>query len=277
MKVVIEMSNARLSVNALSSVRWSFEKDLELWRDLGLSWAGLMRTKLGDNVDARLASLTDAGIRASTIVAPRFDLNSPDTWEQTRAEHRRLIDSVATHGGWSIYLTPGRTTGAPWADVLEVFATAVAPSVEYARDKGVRLAFEPSRRTEVSFVNTLSDAIVVADRTGLGIVADICNCWMERDLKELLIRAAPRIALIQMADVSIGTVASPDDPPGGDRVPFGEGDLPLARLLGDLRDTGYQGPLELELIGPLGDAEGYEPVIRRGVAAATKLLSEAGF
>jgi len=270
------MPHPRLSVNALSSVRWSFEQDLELWQELGLVWAGLMRAKLGDDIDAHLARLAEAGIRASTVVARRFDLSVPASWEATRAEHRRLIDSVAAHGGWSIYLTPGRTTGAPWRDVLDTFAKAVAPSSEYARNKGVRLALEPSRRTEVSFVNTLADGVLVAERTGLGLVADICNCWMERDLREVLQRAAPHIALVQLADVSIGTVDRPDDPPQGGRVPFGEGDLPLTRLLGDLRDTGYEGPLELELIGPMGDREGYEPVIRRGVTSASSMLREVG-
>jgi hypothetical protein len=49
------------------------------------------------------------------------------------------------------------------------------------------------------------------------------------------------------------------------RVPFGEGDLPIERLLRDVKDTGYAGPLDLELPGPMGESEGYEPVIRRGV------------
>jgi sugar phosphate isomerase/epimerase len=71
-------------------------------------------------------------------------------------------------------------------------------------------------------------------------------------------------------------VRSPDDPPSGGRVPFGEGDLPIARILSDIKDTGYAGPLELELIGPLGDREGYAPVIRRGVAAADAMLGQAG-
>jgi sugar phosphate isomerase/epimerase len=46
----------------------------------------------------------------------------------------------------------------------------------------------------------------------------------------------------------LGTVRSPDDPPAEGRVPFGEGDLPIPRLLRDIRDTGYAGPFDLELI-----------------------------
>jgi sugar phosphate isomerase/epimerase len=270
------MTHPRVSVSALSSVRWSFEDDLALWRDLGTGWAGLMCAKLGGDIDGRLTALARAGIRASTVVVPRFDLSAPATWDATREALRQWTDAVARYDGWSMYLTPGRPTGAVWEQVLDALAEAVAPSVAYARDKGVRLAFEPSKRTEVSFVNTLGDAVDVAERTGLGIVADIGNFWMEPDLRATLLRAAPHIDLVQLTDVTIGTVRSPDDPPSGGRVPFGEGDLPIARILGDIKDTGYAGPLELELIGPLGESEGYAPVIRRGVAAAEVMLAAAG-
>jgi len=270
------MTHPRISVSALSSVRWSFDEDLALWRELGVRWAGLMGAKLGDDIEAGFAALAEAGIRASTVVVPRFDLSAPATWGATRETLRRWTDAVAKYDGWSMYLTPGRPTGAIWEQVLDTLAEAVAPSVEYARDQGVRLAFEPSKRTEVSFVNTLRDGIDVAERTGLGIVADIGNFWMERDLRATLLDAAPHIALVQLTDVAIGTVRRPDDPPSGGRVPFGEGDLPLARILSDIKDTGYVGPLELELIGPLGDSEGYAPVIRRGVAAAEAMLGAAG-
>lgn len=270
------MAHPRLSVSALSSVRWSPGQDLALWRELGLGWAGLLGTKLGDDLGAPLAALAESGIRASTVVAGRFDLSAPQTWAATRDRLRRWTDAVAAYDGWSMYITPGRPTGARWEELLDTLAEAVGPSVEYARDQGVRLAFEPSQRSEVSFVNTLRDAVDVAERTGLGIVADVGNFWMERDLRRTLLAAAPRIDLVQLTDVSIGTVRSADDVTPGGRVPFGEGDLPLGRLLADIRDTGYAGPFELELFGPLGDSEGYTPTIRRGVAAAEAMLAAAG-
>jgi sugar phosphate isomerase/epimerase len=270
------MVNPRLSVSALSSVRWSFEQDLALWADLGLCWAGLLGAKLGDDVEAAAGALAAAGIRVSTVAAGRFDLGRPDTWEQTRAGLHRVIDAVAKFGGWSVYITPGASTGAPWEDLLDTFTAAVAPTVAHAADRGVLLGFEPSRRTEVSFVNTLRDAIDVAGRTGLGIVADVGNFWMERGLAELLARAAPHICLVQLADVEIGRLASAADPPGGGRTPLGEGDLAISRILGHISDTGYAGPLELEIIGPLCERDGYEPVIRRAVDGAGPLLAAAG-
>lgn len=270
------MIHPRLSISALSSFSWSFDQDLALWRDLGIGWAGLIGAKLGDDLEGGLSRLDDAGIRISTIIGQGFDLRAPESWEAARASLHPLIDAVAAHDGWSIYITPGRTTGAIWREVLESFAEAVDPSVAYAREKGVRLAIEPSLRTDVSFVNTLRDAIDVAERTGVGLVVDFGNCWMERDFREVVLRAAPHIALVQVGDVPIGSVRGPGQPPPGGRVPFGEGDLPLERMLRDVKNSGYTGPLDLELPGPLGESEGYEPVIRRAVASASVLMREVG-
>jgi hypothetical protein len=47
-------------------------------------------------------------------------------------------------------------------------------------------------------------------------------------------------------------------------------------MLRDIKDTGYDGPLELEIIGPLSEREGYESVIRRALAGAEPLLHQAG-
>ena len=82
------MTHPRLSVSALSSVRWSFDDDL----------------------DARFTMLAEAGLRASTVVVPRFDLSAPASWDATRKTLRRWTDAVAKYDGWSMYLTPGRPT-----------------------------------------------------------------------------------------------------------------------------------------------------------------------
>ena len=184
-----------------------------------------------------------------------------------------MIDQLAETGGHSLYFTPGRTTGAAWSDVLEIFARAVAPSVAYAKKRGVHLAIEPSLRTDVSFVNTVRDAVDVAERTGVEIVADFGNMWMERDVREVMRRAAPHIALIQICDAIIGESGKP--PPGG-RVHIGEGELPLHRLMHEVLDSGYMGVFDLEVLGPRIESEGYDSAVRRGVVSASALLSELG-
>jgi sugar phosphate isomerase/epimerase len=270
------MTHPRLSINALSSYRWSFGEDLALWRELGVGWAGMIGAKCGGDLDGGLARMAEAGIRASTVIVAGFDLNRPESWEESRAELNATVDAVAKYHGWSVYITPGRTTFAPWGEVLELFAEASAPCAAHARETSVRLAYEPSFRPDVSFINTLRDAIDASERTGLGLVVDFGNCWMERDFRETVLRAASHIALVQVGDTKVGGVLGPGMAPAAGRVPFGEGDLPIARMLRDVRDSGYAGPIELELPGPLGESEGYDVVIRRGAEKASAMFEEVG-
>ena len=267
------MTHPRLSVDGLSSISWSFDQDLALWRELDVRWAGILVSKIAQDAKGKMARLVDAGIRPSTIVCGGFDIGARDSWAKTRDELDFLVDLAADANGRSVYFPPGRTTGAPWREVLDAFAEAVAPCVAHAKSRGIRLGFEPSLRTDVSFVNTLRDAVDVSERTGLGLVADFGNCWMERDLAEVLQRAAPHICLMQICDVRISRSGGP--PPGG-RVHLGEGELPLRRLIGEFIATGYDGPFDLEVLGPAIEAEGYDASLRRGVARASAFLSEAG-
>jgi len=267
------VSHPRLSANAMCSFTWSFEQDLALWADMGVRHAGLLAFKLADAPADKMARLNAAGIRASTVITSAFELRDPLSWAKTQTEHRQLIDLVAETGGRSVYFTPGRTTGAPWRDVLALFAEAVAPTVAHAKERGVLAAIEPSLRTSVSFVNTLRDAVDVAERTGIGLIADFGNMWMERDFREVLHRAMPHIALMQIGDVIIGSGGKP--PPGG-RVHIGDGELPLHRMMQDVLDAGYDGPFDLEVVGPDIHADCDEAALRRGIGLASALLSDLG-
>lgn len=256
----------RLSVNALSSINWSFDQDLALWQELGVRHAGLLVSKFAEDRETKAKRLHAAGIAPSTLVMGSFTLSKPATWEATRAAVDTSLDAVAALGGGSVYFTPGRTTGARWREVLTVFAEAVAPCVDHARRMGVALAIEPSLRADVSFVNTLRDAIDVAELTGLKLIVDFGNCWMERDLAEVLRRAGSHIGLVQICDIRIGG-------PGG-RVHLGEGDLPLKRLMHEVLDSGYTGVFDLEVLGPSIEQEGYASALRRGVRRASVFVAD---
>ena len=267
------MIHPRLSVSALCSINWSFDEDWALWKELGVHHAGLMGHKLADGRDGKIARLKEAGIRSSIVVCGSLPLAIPESWDAARAALKDGLDLAVATGGISAYGPPGRTTGKPWREVLDAYAEAVAPCVVYAKERGLRFCMEPSLRADVSFVNTLRDAVDVAERTGVGLIVDFGNCWMERDLREVLGRAAPHIALVQICDVIIGSSARPS--PGG-RVHIGDGELPLRRLMDEVLDTGYQGLFDLEVLGPSIEAVGYGPALRRGVESASALLTEMG-
>ena len=261
------MINARLSVDAMSSYSWSFARERAVWIDMGLRHAGLLANKVADDPSG-LDELDAAGIRISTLITGGFNLADRSSWDATRAMQRDAIDIVAERKGHSIYFTSGRTARHDWNEDLNLLAEAVAPTVDHGKQRGVFAAFEPTLRTSVSFVTTLADAIDVAERTGLGIVADFGNNWMERDLEERLRRAMPHIALMQIDDV--------DPSAAGGRVHVGSGNLPLRRWLSTVLDAGYTGVFDLEVVPADFAAETNEAELRKGIEAASALLDDLG-
>jgi sugar phosphate isomerase/epimerase len=257
----------------MCSFRWTFERDLALWSSIKLRHAGLLITKLADDPDGRMQQLADAGIRASTLITESFDLCDPDSWDATRIAHRSAIDLMSRYGGYSIYFTPGRTTTISWQEDLDRLAEAIAPTVAYGEAKGVLAAIEPTQRTSSSFVTTLSDAVDVAERTGACIVADFASIWMERDLRQVLRRAMPHIALMQIDDIVIGGRGRPA--PGG-RVHIGDGELPIHRMMHDVLDAGYTGVFDLEVVAADFTQDCDESELRRGIDLASALLDELG-
>lgn len=252
---------------------WSFDQDLALWREMGVHHAGLLAAKLSEDRERKIAQLRAASITPSTVITGPFPLEDRAEWDAGRAVLTAAIDLAADAGGDTAYFPPGRSTGAPWRDMLELFAEAIAPCVDYGRQRGVRLGFEPSLTTHVSFVNTLRDAIDVAERTGLALVVDFGHCWMERDLREVLARAGPHICLVQICDVWIGKLGV-SEPRG--RVYPGDGELPLRRLMEEVLASGYAGLFDLEASGPSIGPDQYEAALRRGIPRASALLEEMG-
>lgn len=262
------MVHPRLSVDAMCSFRWPFARELALWSDMGVRHAGLLMNKIADDPDRHLGALDAAGIRISTLITAGFDLADPSSWDATRATQAAMLDLVAAHGGHSIYFTTGRTVNCDWDEDLALFAEAVAPTVAHARERGVIAAFEPSLRTSASFCTRLADAVEIAERTGLGIVSDFSNNWMERGLARTLRRAMPHIALVQIGDIAISG--------RGGRSHIGQGDLPLRRMMGDVLDAGYEGVFDLEVVPADYTAETDEAQLRAGIEAASKLLGDMG-
>ncbi|RYG88831.1 sugar phosphate isomerase/epimerase [bacterium] len=262
------MAHPRLSVDAMSSFRWPFEREFALWKDMDVRHAGLLMNKIEADAERNLSALDDAGIKISTMITAGFNLAEPSTWDETRALQRRTIDMVADHSGHSIYFTTGRTVRCDWNEDLALFAEAVAPTVAYGSERDVLASFEPSLRTSASFCTTLRDAIDVAERTGLKIVSDFGNNWMERDLPATLRRAMPHIALIQIGDIEISG--------RGGRSHIGKGDLPLKRMLDDILRAGYDGVFDLEVVPADYSAETDEAELRAGISAASALLYDVG-
>ena len=73
---------------------------------------------------------------------------------------------------------------------------------------------------------------------------------------------------MQVNDFAAGTLQTPD------RVPLGDGMIPLRRIIGWLEDAGFRGDYDVELVGPRVEALGYAESLRRSLAWLQALVDE---
>ena len=261
-------SRLALSLSPLTTAAASTEEDVALCHHVGLDHLGISMAKLatGD------ASATERAIGASGLTvdivypAAGLHLRTPSSWDSARAALLGALDVATRLGAGAVLLPAGAAGGLLWDDAVDAFAAAVEPVIAAAEGTGVRLLLEPVRPqfAYATFVHTFRDGIELARRFGLGLVFDVTHCWWEPALADLVARAADPLGTVHVADLML-------DRPVISRVVPGDGDLPLAAVLGLLVETGYDGPFELELIGPAIDEEGPAAAVARAVEYLTSL------
>ncbi len=262
----------RISINTISTLAWPLADDLALLERLGARRLGFPLLKIEDDVPGGLEAIRRAGVEVTCVAASTADasLLGPD---EALAVLRPAIDAARALDSPLCYFTSGRTPERMTTDdACAALVEALPPVMDYAAERGVRLAVENNSVTNrnIGFVHTLPDAIRLAEETGLGICLELQNCWYERDLSRLFRDHMSRIALVQVSDFRVGEALKLNR-----RVP-GDGSMPLDWMIRELLEAGYDGLFDIEVIGPAIDAEGPEAALRRSAAWLGERLTEYG-
>jgi len=262
----------RLSVSAVSSWAWTLDEDLRFWDQARIEHVGLSFRKLEDaGLDHASRQIREAGLRISNIVELGWwSLDDPATWASQRDRLFAALDVAAATGAPVLVLTSGPAGQLAWDDALGALEAAIAPVRDRAVEAGVGLALEHTGplRLDLSFVTTLRDGVDAARALDIGVCVEMNSCFAERGLDATLRGAEQRLQHVQVSDFVIGSLCTPD------RAVPGDGDIPLRSILAGLDTAGYRGPLELELVGPRIESEGYAGAIRRSIAYLDRLLGD---
>jgi sugar phosphate isomerase/epimerase len=265
----------RVSVSAISTMSWDLERDLEFYRQAGITNVGLSLRKLeAFGVAESAKRVADAGLNVTNVLGLGFDLTDRTRWAKHQDRMAAAVQAAAAVDAGCVALTTGTAGSMPWEDAAGALAEALAPVLAVARQCSMPVAIEHtnSLRADVGFVHTLRDVVDLAGKLSVGVVMECNACWAERDLGGTVAAAAGSgdLRLVQVSDYVIGTTTTPD------RVVPGDGDLPLPRIIGQVLAAGYLGVFDLELIGPRIEAEGYEGAVRRSIDWLGSLLQGLG-
>jgi sugar phosphate isomerase/epimerase len=265
---------SRIGVSAISTFDLALPEDLEFWSRHAIDTVGVSVAKLEaygwEKGTALVADAVDAGLRVADLIGlGPFHLAHPDRWEWQRERLVRAIEAAPEIGAECIVFTTGPFAPLTWEEAADALESALAPVLDEAQARNVRFAIEHtnSLRVDVGFVHTLADALDLARRLDTAVCMEVNACWAERGLASTIAEGVERIALVQISDFKVGTIAS------SQRLVPGDGDIPLRRIIETLETAGYDGIFELELIGDTIRAEGYERAIPRAIGALAGLLA----
>jgi sugar phosphate isomerase/epimerase len=261
-----------LSINQICTPEWTFEQDVAFLVAEGLGAISLSLPKIElVGLGRAAALLREAGLEVALVGASGyFALAEEERLREQIGQAIRHLEWAAQLQSPILQVVVGAAVALSWEEQRDLFLRVLDRLLPEAERHGVRLAIENHSRLrpEVGFVHELHEALDLVEEVGsphLGVVAEMNNAWTERGLYDNLRRRHHWIAIVQVNDHRLGTACVRE------RVPIGDGVIPLRRIVRTLKDAGYAGFFDLELLGPAQEELGYAEAIRRSVAAFREL------
>lgn len=197
------------------------------------------------SVDVVAPVLAETGLTPCVVgaMAPGRDLVDAACVPATQDYLRACIDFAAGIGAGAVCGPFYAATGRVWRmdpaarqQAYEDLRVHLAPVVEHAVERGVRLGVEPLNRYETSLINTVDQALTALEPLlgpGLGLALDSYHLNIEeRSSADAIRTAGQHLAHVQVCGSDRGA-------PGGDQT-----DWPA--FVAALDEVGHTGPLVIE-------------------------------
>ena len=135
----------QLSMNELTTYRWSFEEDVQHYAEAGIPAIGVWREKLADYGEEHGVELIiESGLRVSALLwAGGFTGSEGRTYKESVQDAREAVQlAAALHAGCLIVYS-GSRSGHTHNHARRCCAAALADLIPLADEFGVDLAIEP--------------------------------------------------------------------------------------------------------------------------------------
>ncbi|HEX2130899.1 MAG TPA: sugar phosphate isomerase/epimerase family protein [Actinophytocola sp.] len=235
----------RFSFNQATAKFWPLPEVVEGCAAAGVGGVGLWREPVDSYGLSRTAALTrESGVAVTSLCRGGFF--GADDWLD---DNRRALDEAAELGAPALVLVCGGLTGRSLPEARARVAAGLEALAPHAIDVGVRLAIEPMHPmfcADRSVVATLGAALSLAAPfpvEAVGITLDTYHVWWDEQVFELIAAAGARIACFQLAD---WILPLPADVLVGRGLP-GTGHVDFPSFLDAVTETGYTGPIEVEV------------------------------
>jgi sugar phosphate isomerase/epimerase len=242
---------SRLSLNQITINAWSVREAVEGCARHGVPSIALWRNRIAEaGLAACVRMVNDAGLHVSSVCrGGMFPAATVPERARNIEDNFRAVDEAAALNADSLVLVVGGCVGLDLEEARGMVADGVAALVPYARERGVRLGLEPLHpmfAADRSVLVTIDQALKLAapyDPAQVGVILDVFHIWWDPRVAELIAQAAGRICGFHVSD---WLVPLPDTFLG--RGLMGDGVIQIRKLRGLVEQSGYSGPIEVEIM-----------------------------
>ncbi len=265
----------RISMNELTTYRWSFEDDVQHYADTGVDAIAVWRQKLSDFGESKGVELIrDSNLTVSCLMwAGGFTGSDGRSYKESVQDAVEAVRLAADMQAGCLTVYSGARAGHTHNHARRLLNNALKELLPVADEHGVTLAIEPVHEGcagDWTFLTDFEEALdLVArwDHPRLKLAFDTYYFGADSDLVERLPEFVTHLAIVHVGDGH----RAPDGEE--DRCPLGNGVIPLDRIVDRLLSAGYGGCLDIKLIGEEIETTDYHELLRQSADSARRWIA----
>jgi sugar phosphate isomerase/epimerase len=265
---------AKLSMNEMTTFRWSFEEDVAQYVAAGIQGIGVWRQKIADYGEEKgVELLAESGLQVSNVLwAGGFTGSDGRTLRESIDDALEAIRLTAELKADCLVLYSGARAGHTHNHARRLLTEALREMLPVAARHQVTLAIEPMHlgcADEWTFLTSIEGALTLIeslDHPRLKLAFDTYHFGRQEGMVERLATLAKRIASVHLGDCK--------SPPRleQNRLPLGNGTVPLKEIVATLTHAGYDGFYDVELMGEEIERADYRDLVEKSKCAFTQLV-----
>jgi sugar phosphate isomerase/epimerase len=262
-----------LSMNEITTFRWSLDEDVENYQQAGYSAIGIWRHKLSDGDENQAIDLLAAsGLRVTHLSwAGGFTGSDGRTLAESVDDAQEALRLAAGISAGCLVVYSGGRNNHTYRHAGRLVRLALDELLPLAEAIEVPLAIEPMHAACAADWTFLTDFESVLslirefDSPYLKIAYDTFHFPINGRQRDVLGRLAPYIGIVHLGDRRQSPNAEQE------RCLLGHGRVPLGDIIGALQAAGYAGAYDVKLLGPDVETIDYWTLLEQSLLAFGEL------
>ncbi|HEX3600127.1 MAG TPA: sugar phosphate isomerase/epimerase [Lacipirellulaceae bacterium] len=262
-----------LSMNEITTFRWSFEEDVENYLEAGYNAIGVWRHKLSDGDENHAIDLLAAsGLEVSHLSwAGGFTGSDGRSLSESVDDAQDALRLAAGIMAKCLTIYSGGRNNHTFRHAGRLLRIALEKILPLAEDMEMPLAIEPMHAVcaaDWTFLTDLESVLSLLNEFNspfLKIAYDAYHFPIYGRHRDVLGRLAPHIGIVHLSDRRHKPSVEQE------RCPLGFGRLPLGDIICTLQDAGYAGAYDIKLVGSEVETFDYWTLLQHSQLAFNEL------